>query len=198
MQKNVKKIACIAVVAFACSTHARASGSAAIESLYSSPPKVEKAQAPQPDFGITTSDKTKKAFIVLAEENTKLWIRDAQSTALYRGLRNEILSLRAVIAEMRRNPGAEQLNEYLRAKDAEIRMLAEKNERLAEKLNEHSVLTGRYEQLKETYKELVTSIESATNRTTKTNLGLAELMARKNQEAAKKAAENDSDMSDDE
>lgn len=165
---------------------------------YASPDKIAKIQHKQPDFGFSTSQKTRDAFSSLIEENTRLWIRDAQSTALYRGLRQEINHLKETIKELKSSSGIEQMKATIERKEVETRELVKKNESLSAKLNEHAVLTGRFQQLQESYKELVTTIETKTNKTTRTNVDFAHLLAMRKQESAVAAKSSaDSDISDD-
>lgn len=138
---------------------------AAASNAYASPDKIEKKQHREPEFGFTTSQKTKDAFAALSEENSRLKMRDFQSTALYRNLRNEIVELK------------------------------KRNKELEAHMEKYHELRGEYRQLHKNYEALVASIDARTNITNRSRANLVTILGNtaKTKEAVKQEAVDFSD-----
>ncbi|CAO5679311.1 MAG: hypothetical protein NEHIOOID_01031 [Holosporales bacterium] len=198
MKINTKQAVCLAWIAILGSSgNLKASDAvAAAADLYASPPKAEKGGGTEPDFGITTSDKTKKAFAELRKENESLWRRDFQSTLLYRSLRREINELRRLINDTKATLTLEKCRE-IEKKESEILKLKLRNEELEKKVGTHAVLEAKNDQLQDSYNKLLLSLESATNRTNRSNVNFAEFLEQMKRKKTEQKNKNVDDYSDD-
>lgn len=194
MKINIKYAVCLAWIAIM-GSGANLNGAAYLNGSgsHASPPKLEKIQIPQPDFGFTTSERTKKAFDALKTENDALWRRDIQSTMLYRSMRTEINELRNLLAETKKTLTEEKRQE-VEKKEVEITKIKKKNDDLEKIMKEHAYLKGKNEQLQKNYDRLIASLESGTNRTARSNANFASFLAAKNEQGLAARSEQRKDQ----